>query len=691
MDESETIHSPNWHAWTQPLVTWLNRYQPSETTILIATALIVGLGTGFGAIIFRWLIDFIHFLAFDGGRRVLGMSGSYYVLFLPAIGGLFVGPLIYLFAQEAKGHGVPEVMEAVALKGGRIRPVVAIIKSLASSICIGSGGSAGREGPIVQIGSALGSTLGQALHMSDTRIRMLVACGAAGGISATFNAPIAGVLFALEVILGEFSIGHFSTVVISSVTADVIARIFLGNARAFAVPAYYLVSPWELFLYAGLGVLAAPVGVGFTRLLYKMEDVFAAWEFPEYLKPAVGGLGVGLLGLYAPELFGVGYEVIDLALHDELPFMIMGVLLIGKLIATSLTLGSGGSGGVFAPGLFMGSMVGGLFGNVVHRVAPTITAVPGAYALVGMATVFAASARAPLTAIIILFEMTGDYRIILPLMLSTVIATLLAEQIESESIYTLKLSRRGIRLKRGQDVDVLQGVLVSEVMDTHLPTIVASASLSELRKRLIASHHHGLMVLDESDERLVGVVTLQDLERAMERSEWEHLRVRDIMTREVLSVYPDEPVGVALRRMGTRDIGRLPVVARDDPRHLLGIIRRPEISKAYQLATLRRGAVQKQAEHVRIGRLESTEYLELVVEPHSVAAGRAVCDLPLPEEVLLVTRRRGIHQQLLHGDDVLSPGDVILAFAAPACVEKVRQLFGAEERMTERQDTALPQ
>ena len=221
--QSKFQGSRGWRVWMRPLVWGLNRYRPPEITILMATALIVGLGSGFGAILFRWLIDNFRTLAFSGGRQALFFLGEYYLLFVPAIGGLLVGPLVYRFAREAKGHGVPEVMEAVALRGGRIRPVVVVIKGLASSICIGTGGSAGREGPIVQIGSALGSTLGQALKMSDDRIRTLVACGAAGGIAATFNAPVAGVLFALEVILGEVAATHFATVLISAVTASVVS------------------------------------------------------------------------------------------------------------------------------------------------------------------------------------------------------------------------------------------------------------------------------------------------------------------------------------------------------------------------------------------------------------------------------------------------------------------------------------
>jgi len=288
------------------------------------TSLVVGVGAGLGAVIFRRLIEGVQTAAYDGLGGLLAGIAPFHLLIIPALGGLIVGPLIYRFAREAKGHGVPEVMEAVALRGGRIRPRVALVKSLASSICIGTGGSVGREGPIAQIGSALGSTLGQALKLSDERIRSLVACGAAGGVAATFNAPIAGSLFALEVILGQFHAVYFGAVVISAVTADVIAHIFEGDLRAFAVPEYSLVSPWELALYTLLGALAAILSVAFSRLLYLLEDLWDEIRLPEYLKPALGGLVLGAVGILTykidgyPRVFGVGYDSIGQALFGQL-------------------------------------------------------------------------------------------------------------------------------------------------------------------------------------------------------------------------------------------------------------------------------------------------------------------------------------------------------------------------------------
>jgi CIC family chloride channel protein len=655
----------------------LDRWQPPETGVLIATAVIVGLGGGLGAVAFRWLINSFTHIFFDVMQNWLSFMGPAYVILVPAIGGLLVGPMIYFFAREAKGHGVPEVMEAIALRGGRIRPVVVVVKSLASSLCIGSGGSVGREGPIVQIGSALGSTLGQTLKLSDERIRNLVACGAAAGVAATFNAPIAGVIFALEVILGEFSVRYFSTVVISSVTASVVGRIAFGDVPAFVVPQYSLVSPWELPLYVLLGILAGLVALLFVRTLYWFEDISDAWRFPEYVKPAVGGLLVGVLGFYLPQVFGVGYEAMEDALLGKMLLGTMGLLILAKVLATSLTIGSGGSGGVFAPSLFIGAMLGGAFGTLAHQTLPGITAAPGAYALVGMAAVFAGAAHAPITAVIILFEMTNDYRIILPLMLATVVSVLLSQTLNRESIYTLKLARRGIRLEYGRDVDVMQGVLVGEAMTTDVDTVYADLSLVDLDRVFHETHHHGFPVLDGNGE-LFGVVTVQDLERAKERGPVVGLSVRDITTRQVLVAHPDEPVWAALKRLGTRDVGRLPVVDPQNPKQLVGAIRRHDIVRAYKVGIGRKLEMQAKAEHLRLGRLTGTEFIDVTVLPQSPAAHRTVKELNLPEDCLLVSIFRDSKVLIPHGTTRLLPGDRLAALVKKESIGEFQRNFQEE-------------
>jgi CIC family chloride channel protein len=623
--------------------------------------------------------------------------GKSYVVIVPAVGGLLVGPLVYFFAREAKGHGVPEVMEAVALRGGRIRPIVAVVKSLASSLSIGSGGSVGREGPIVQIGSALGSSLGQLLHLSDNRIRNLVACGAAGGIAATFNTPIAGVIFALEIILGEFNARYFSTVVISSVVASAIGRAAFGNVPAFLIPMEYgLNSLWEYPFYAIMGVIAAVVGVVFVRVLYWSEDQFARWkQVPEWAQPAIGGILLGAMALaypyltgvtwdHMPQVYNVGYGVIEDALAGHIALTAALILLALKLIATSLTLGSGGSGGVFAPSLFMGAMLGAAFAPLINLFFPGIAAPAGAYALVGMGAVFAASAHAPITAVLILFELTGDYRIILPLMLAVVVSTLLSQHLlDGESIYTLKLTRRGIRLQHGRDVDVLQGVTVEEVMRLDMDTADKSLTLTRLIEIMDRTHHHGLPVLDERG-KLWGVVTMTDLDRAIAQDLPRSTTIAEIGTPRpnLLVVYPDDTMGEALVRMGMRGLGRLPVVSREDPNHLLGMIRRSDIIRAYNLALSRRAKVQHHARRLQLRNLDGTEFVDLTLKSGNKVIGKTVQEIAgaLPDECILISIRRNDRVLIPHGYTTFQPDDHITAFIRSKDSEALhRCLLGEQE------------
>ncbi len=662
------------------LVLRLDRLQPSERFVMVTTSVIVGLGAGLGAIIFRYLITGVQWLGFTGLPQVLPGFGRWIFALVPALGGLIVGPLVYSFAREAKGHGVPEVMGAVALSGGRIRPRVAIIKSLASSISIGSGGSVGREGPIVQIGSALGSSVGQLLRLSDERIRSLVACGAAGGIAATFNAPIAGVIFALEVILGEFSVSNFSVVVLASVTASVVSRAAFGDIPAFPIPSpYEIVSVWEYALYPALGLLAAVVGVAFVRILYRAEDLFDAWKWvPEWLKPAIGGallggfallypmvLGVEWEGM--PQVFGVGYDVIETALSSQMVLGVALALVVLKLLATSLTLGSGGSGGVFAPSLFMGAMLGAAFGIAVNMLLPDATAPPGAYALVGMAAVFAASAHAPITAILILFELTGNYQIILPLMETVVIAALLGRWwLGGESIYTLKLSRRGIRLQLGRDIDLLQSVTVAEAMTRSPEKVTTTMTLPELADEFGRTQRHGFPVVDENG-KLWGVVTVEDLKEGLDAHLPSATTIAEIGTSgNVMVAYPDEPISEALARLGARDVGRLPVVSRDDPHQLVGIVRRRDIIRAYNVALARRAEIQHRARQIQLRNLDGTDFVEVALGPDAAAVGKRVAALAplMPHECVLVSIRRDNNLVIPHGDTVLQAGDRVTAFVS---------------------------
>ena len=631
-----------------------------EASVMVTLAAIVGVGAGLGAVLFRWLIDLFHHLFFGKGGEILGFLGPYHVVFLPAAGGLLVGLLVYFFAREAKGHGVPEVMESVALRGGRIRPIVVLIKSLASSICIGSGGSAGREGPIVQIGAGLGSTLGQVMNLSDRRTRSLLASGAAAGIAATFNTPIAGVLFALEVILGEFATETFSTVVIASVVATVIAQAIMGSTPAFIVPEYSLVSPLEIPLYVLLGGLCAVAGTVFIRSLHSSERFFERTPIPEYVRPALGGLLVGVIGVWLPQVFGVGYLSMDHALVGELTMLTLGVLVIAKIAATSLTLGSGGSGGVFAPSLFMGAMLGGLFGTVVHGWFPDVTAPSGAYALVGMGGLFCATARAPITAVIILFELTHDYNIILPLMFTCAVSTLLARYLEADSIYTIKLKARGVDLLRRRDFAAVQSITVAEAMKpvARLTTISSEMTVQSLARVFKETFHHGFAVLDTARDFL-GVVTLKDLERAMRTLQADGALVRDICTTKVVTAYPEDSLQDVLQRFGALDIGRIPVVAKQNPRKLLGMLRWSDIVRSHSQVML------------NLEYEPGTTLVKCDISSGDRAEGKSLRELALPADCVVNSIQRGKHLVVPRGDTVVQAGDKLIILASDGKEESV--------------------
>lgn len=482
----------------------------------MALALLIGVGSGLGGIAFRWLITSATELftgrpeyttAPGAAHAWLPGLGVWFLVLAPAVAGLLYGPLVYWLAPEAKGHGVPEVMYAVSERGGRIQPQVSLVKALASALCIGGGGSVGREGPIVQIGSALGSTVGRRFKLTERRMRVLVACGAAGGIAATFNAPMAGPFFAMELILRDFAVESFGAVVLSSVTASVIGRAVMGNEAFLTLPDFHLQNPGEFLLFALLGVLIGVAGLVFSKVLYGVEDLCdRLWRGPEWLRPGAGGLLLGLLLLVLPQMYGVGYPVLGNAIHGNYAIWFLIVLLFGKMLATSLTIGVGGSGGVFAPALFVGGMGGTAFGTIAHGLLPGIAGSPGAYGLIGMGAAFAGAARAPITAVIILFELTGQYSIILPLMLAVVVATLLSRTLSKDTIYTAKLARRGIDLDARQRRGRLPDRTVADVMETLPDKLTTSTKLSEAAQRLAQSVDSVLPVVD-GNGRYQGCVT----------------------------------------------------------------------------------------------------------------------------------------------------------------------------------------
>jgi CIC family chloride channel protein len=644
------------------LYDWLRGSPPG----LVVLALTVGAGAGAGAVVFRYLIlGFTR--AFSGhddysaaGRAPYGYDhsiGFWFVILAPVVGGLLYGPLIHVFAREARGHGVPEVMLAVAERGGRIRPQVAVVKSIASALTIGSGGSVGREGPIVQIGSALGSSLGQLTRVPESRLRVLVACGAAGGISATFNAPIAGVFFGLELILRDFEAESFGVVVLSSFVADIIGRAAFGATPFLTLPPFQIRSPLEYPLYALLGALAAIAGVAFVRVLYGMEDAAdRIWRGPEWARPAVGGVLLGLLLLAVPQLYGVGYPPLEHAIRGGYVVWFLLVLLVGKILATSLTISIGGSGGVFAPSLFMGAMLGTAFGVGVHNLLPHLSGPVGAYGLVGMGAVFAAAARAPITAVIIIFELTGDYRIILPLMFAIVLATGISSLLSHDTIYTLKLRRRGIDVTRGRGANLMQLLRVADAMQPLPASVSQELPLDEVIQRLTEGPADGLPVVDE-DGCYRGTITMQQVEQAMRENALD-AEAADL-AQESPTVRATHSLEEALAMLLRQGSG-LPVV---DEGRLVGWLTNVDVLRAYN-DRLRRGLEQAERRSPRrstvagaLARLRGYRVVDLELNEQAAPVGRAVRDLPWPEGTNVLALRRGGETLEPDGSTVLQAGD----------------------------------
>jgi len=553
-------------------------------------AIITGIFCGIIAVSFRYLISGFQYLFFDELSSVLGAFYPYYIIILPAIGGILVGLLTYYFAKETKGHGVPEVMTAVTLHGGKIRPIVAGVKALASAICIGSGGSAGKEGPIIQIGSTVGSTISQKLGLTPYQTKVLVTCGAAGGIAAIFNTPIAGVLFAIELILRELKLKSLTAIIISAVFATITAQVllkYLGVEATyiFFLPQYTLKTPVEILFYLLLGLVAGFVAILFTKSLYGVEDIFEKIKTPEFVKPAIGGLFVGFIGLVLylstgnPYVFGIGFETMDLLFGNQIVFAAIFALIFLKIIATSLTLGSGGSGGVFTPALFIGSMTGAAFGTVIHKIFPSLTATYEAYAIVGMGAVFAGGSNAILTAIVLVFEMTGNYTIILPVMLACVVSTSFYKFYMEDTIYTVKLRHRGIIIEQEMDVNQMKTIKVKNIMKTDVENVSEDLSLLKLSEKIIDTGHMAFPVVRHQN-KLIGIVTHSDFDKIGEKDHT-NLKVKDVMTDELITVQPDDTLEDVLIKTENEELSHFPVVDPTDPGIIVGFFTKGDIIRAY--------------------------------------------------------------------------------------------------------------
>ena len=660
-----------------------------ENVYLLILAAIIGILGGFGAVLFRVLIEVVRTSAFWGGFSVeiLAETPWYLLVLPPALGGLVVGPLIYFFAREAKGHGIPEVMNSVASRGGKIRKRVMMVKTIASAITIGSGGSVGREGPIVQIGAGVGSSIGQALGFDGNKLIVLLGCGAAAGMAATFNAPIAGVILAVEVIIGSATISVFSPLVVASVMGTVVTRLIYGDETFISVPDYTLNNPIvELPLYLVLGVAAGFIATLFTRGIVFFEDLWEKFPIPMWLSPAVGGAIVGGMAIFFPQVLGVGYETVYKAAHGEETLWILLALVFLKIIAAGTSLGSGGSGGVFAPSLFVGACLGGAFGMVVEQLLPGQTAHSGAYALVGMGAVLAGTTHAPITAILMLFEITTNYAIILPLMFSCIISLVISTRLFSTSIFTTRLKRRGVRLRSSAESELMRTTRVRRLLRPFPETMLPVTPASKVVEDALGSPSGHQYVVD-ADHKLLGEITLQRIKVILREQSLDDtlMLAVDMMDAPVTTVQLDDTLDVAMGHISRLDTEMLPVLDEDDK--LVGTITRHDIMVFFEHEVLRNEAAsmkfvpERAKEDMSLVELPSNETIsELVV--NAALSGQTLKSLNLRATYGLnaigIQRRSNVGVVKLSAEPHIpfQAGDVLSLVGTQAAIDRFKRQFG---------------
>jgi CIC family chloride channel protein len=572
------------HAFWNRFSDRFNRLGLSENTILLGFAVAIGMASGLGVVAFYQLIDLAYWVLYLTPAVYLTQSGILaYRPLLTGLGLMLASSIMRVFARGHEGLNVPDVQRAVAREGGRVPVGPALVRTAASAVTLGSGGAAGSEGPVAVLGATVASALGRAFRFDPARTKVMVAAGAAAGISAAFNAPLAGAFFALEEILGSLAVGAFPPVVVASVVAAVISHIFLGNHPAFPIPEEYgyALQRELLVFYPFLGVIAGLVAALFVRTFFATEAFCRGLKLHPIVVALIGGVVVGGLVLLSGGLLvGHGHLAVHLELFGGMRWHSLALLALGSILATSITLGAGGSGGVFTPSLFVGAATGGAFGVALGDLFPHLALRPEAYALVGMGAVVAAATSAPITGILLVFEMTNDYEIVLPLMLTTVIANLVARRIERDSLYSGWLRRRGERLEHGADRDVLAGLRVQDAFEPAHHVVGSAAPVDLMLAHLGRGAYTDLPVVDDQ-RRLIGIVTLADLGRlAGNRESSAAVTAAEVAT-PAESVSPGDSLLEAIRRMGVRGTPSLPVVDRATGR-LLGLVTREGVLGLYE-------------------------------------------------------------------------------------------------------------
>lgn len=594
----------------------LKEFVPGENTAVIITAAVIGALAGLVIIVFRESVEFVHELIFKHGHELLGIeeTGGWRELFkdggwrrlllplIPMFGMVLLIPLSLLFPGDVNGYGFTKFLRRVNLENGVINARNIFIKIAATAITIGSGNSAGVEGPTAQIGGALGSQFGQKLRVSGARMKVYIAAGSAGAIAGIFNAPLAGIFFAAEIILlGTYKISSFSALVVASAMATVVSRAYYGKVAAFPIPDYHMVNPLvEIPLYTVMALIIGLLAVAHIRFFYFVRDKFEAVRIHEQIKPIIGAFLIGTIGIVFPQVMGDGYEYIEKVLAGDGIVWVMLALIALKSVATAITLGSGGAGGIFAPALFIGAVIGGAFGGIVHTLLPNVTATPGAYATIGIGAFLAASTHAPMTAIFLLVEMTGNYMIIVPVMLTAIVGTVMANKFYTDSIDTVDFTREGIDIHEGREVAILKSIRVGKAISEDVDFISETANINNLLDLFAIAKDSLYFPVVDHEGKMVGVVSMQDVKTILhdEQERCCHL-VGAICSRDVITLTPDYNLFDAMQLFDVKGLEEIPVVESMEERWVVGKIRRRDVISVYNHEVLKRGISEK-AEDIRL-------------------------------------------------------------------------------------------
>ena len=584
----------------------LKVFMPGESTRMILVAACIGLLAGGAIIVFREAVELVHEVIFVKGGELLRIDeGGWRIILLPLLpmtGAVLLIPRSLMFPGKVNGYAFTKFLRRVNLENGVIQGRNIFIKIIATALTIGSGNSAGVEGPIAQIGGALGSKVGQTFRVSGRRMKVYIAAGCAGGIAGIFNAPIAGIFFAAEIILlGSYEISSFAALVIASALATVVSRAYYGEIPAFPIPDYHLINPFvEIPLYALMALIIGVLAVLHIRFFYYVRDRFRDLPLHPQLKPILGAFIVGTIAIAFPQIMGDGYEFIEQTLAGEGLLWVLLALIVLKSVATAITLGSGGAGGVFAPSLFIGAVVGGAFGGIMHWLFPDYTASPGAYATVGIGAFLAASTHAPMTAIFLLFEMTGNYMIIIPIMITAILGTTVAKTLYEDSIDTVDFSREGINIHEGREVAIMKSIKVGKAITEEVDFISENANINHLLELFRFARDSFYFPVVNHKGLMVGVVSMQDVKNILHDEEQRVCYlVGAICSRDVITLTPDDNLYDAMQLFDLKGIEEIPVVESKEDPWVLGMIKRRDVIAAYNHEVLKRGISEK-AETFRV-------------------------------------------------------------------------------------------